>query len=64
MKTEADKINYLQGLFTTTYLADIINCHNLRGNTEINELTDIIAASIGSLTNPLKLSNIFNYKKI
>ncbi len=63
MKTEADKINYLQGLFTTTYLADIINRHHLRGNTEINELTDIIASSIGSLTNPLKLSNTFNSKK-
>lgn len=59
MQTQADKATYLTGLFDTTYLADIINRNNLRGNVEINELTDILASSIGSLTNPLKLSNTF-----
>ena len=63
MKSEADKAKYLQDLFATTYLADIINRNNLRGNVEINELTDILASSIGSLTNPLKLSNAFNSQK-
>ena len=63
MKTEADKAKYLQDLFATTYLADIVNRNNLRGNAEINELTDILASSIGSLTNPLKLSNTFNSQK-
>jgi predicted AAA+ superfamily ATPase len=59
METVADKAKYLTGLFDTTYLADIINRNNLRGNVEINELTDVLASSIGSLTNPLKLSNTF-----
>lgn len=59
METVADKAKYLKNLFKTTYLADIINRNNLRGNTEINELTDVLASSIGSLTNPLKLSNTF-----
>ena len=59
MQTQADKAAYLTNLFDTTYLADIINRNNLRGNVEINELTDILASSIGSLTNPLKLSNTF-----
>ena len=63
MTTEADKAKYLKDLFATTYLADIINRNNLRGNEEINELTDILASSIGSLTNPLKLSNTFNSEK-
>ena len=63
MKSEADKAKYLQDLFATTYLADIINRNNLRGNAEIGELTDILASSIGSLTNPLKLSNTFNSQK-
>ncbi len=63
MKSEADKAKYLQDLFATTYLADIVNRNNLRGNAEINELTDILASSIGSLTNPLKLSNTFNSQK-
>ena len=59
METVADKAKYLTNLFETTYLADIINRNNLRGNAEINELTDVLASSIGSLTNPLKLSNTF-----
>lgn len=63
MNSEADKAKYLKDLFATTYLADIINRHNLRGNAEINELTDVLASSIGSLTNPLKLSNTFNSQK-
>ena len=59
MQTQADKAKYLANLFEATYLADIINRNKLRGNVEINELTDILASSIGSLTNPLKLSNTF-----
>lgn len=59
METVSDKAKYLTSLFDTTYLADIINRNNLRGNVEINELTDVLASSIGSLTNPLKLSNTF-----
>ncbi|MCM1368467.1 MAG: ATP-binding protein [Roseburia sp.] len=63
MRSDADKIKYLTGLFETTYIADIINRHNLRGNAEINELTDILASSVGSPTNPLKLSNTFGSEK-
>lgn len=59
METVADKAKYLTSLFDTTYLADILNRNNLRGNAEMNELTDVLASSIGSLTNPLKLSNTF-----
>ena len=47
MQTQEDKAKYLTNLFETTYLADIINRNNLRGNAEINELTDILASSIG-----------------
>lgn len=63
MKTPEDKAKYLTNLFETTYFADIINRNNLRGNSEINELTDILASSIGALTNPLKLSNTFGSTK-
>ena len=63
MRTQEDKGKYLTNLFETTYLADIINRNNLRGNAEINELTDILASSIGSLTNPLKLSSAFGSTK-
>lgn len=58
-----DKARYLTGLFDTTYLADIVNRYNLRGNDEINELTNVIASTVGSLTNPSKLSNTFASEK-
>lgn len=63
MRTDEDKAKYLNGLFETTYLADIINRYRLRDKAEIDELTDILASSIGALTNPLKLSNTFNTQK-
>ena len=46
MQTQKDKAAYLTNLFAATYLADIINRNNLRGNVEINELTDILASSL------------------
>lgn len=63
METQEEKAKYLTNLFGATYLSDIINRNNLRGNSEINELTDVLASSIGSLTNPLKLSNTFGSVK-
>ena len=63
MQTQEDKAKYLTNLFETTYLADIINRNSLRGNAEIGELTNVLASSIGSLTNPLKLSNTFGSTK-
>ena len=63
METREEKAQYLTTLFSMTYLTDIINKNNLRRNAEINELTDILASSIGSLTNPLKLSNTFGSAK-
>ena len=63
MEAPEDKAKYLTSLFETTYLADIINRNGLRGNAEIGELTDVLASSIGSLTNPLKLSNTFGSVK-
>lgn len=63
LETPEEKAAYLTNLFETTYLADIINRNKLRGNAEIGELTDILASGIGSLTNPLKLSNTFSSVK-
>lgn len=57
------KVAYLQQLFAQTYLQDIINRYNLRGNEEIGELMNVIASSAGSLTNTLTLTNTFNSSK-
>ena len=54
-----DREQYLKNLFEQVYLTDIIGRYNLRGKTEISDLVNILASSVGSLTNPLRLSNTF-----
>lgn len=61
--TEEKKIRYLQGLFETVYLADIIDRHKIKNKHEMRELILFIASSIGSPCNPTKLSNTFNSVK-
>ena len=61
-----DKGEYLKNLFLEIYLKDIIDNNHIRKDESIlNDLLNIITSSIGSLTNPLKLSNTFkSLKKI
>lgn len=63
MKTSEQKSDYLKKLFNQVYLSDIENRHNIRGNQEINELTNVLASSVGSLTNPLRIANTFESEK-
>ncbi len=57
------KVSYLQALFSQTYFQDIVSRYNLRGNEEIEELMDVMASNIGTLTNPLTLTNTFISEK-
>lgn len=59
MKTEEQKVNYLTNLFKETYLKDIIERHNIKKNHELEDLVNILASSIGSLTNPPKIQATF-----
>ncbi len=63
MQTHEAKSNFLHNLFIETYLKDIINRNNLTNNNELKELVNIVSSSIGSLTNPTKLSNTFKSVK-
>lgn len=63
LKTDADKVAYLQRLFSETYLRDIVDRNKIKNEIEMGELIDIIASSIGSLTNPQKLENTFSSTK-
>lgn len=57
------KIDLLKNLFKETYINDIIGRHNIKNRDEFEELIDILASSIGSLTNPKKLTDTFKSKK-
>ena len=63
-KTSSEKSAYLKDLLTKTYVNDVIERNNLKGDIVIDNLVDILASSIGSLTNPLKLSNTFKSNNI
>ena len=59
MKTEEQKISYLTNLFKETYLKDIIERHHIEITQELEDLVNILASAIGSLTNPPKIEAIF-----
>jgi predicted AAA+ superfamily ATPase len=50
-------------LFEKTYITDIKERYNIKHDVELGELIDIIASSIGGLTNPTKLKNTFKTVK-
>lgn len=59
-----DKSEYLKNLFLEIYIEDILENQDIRKDESvINDLLNIISSSIGSLTNPLKLSNTFKTLK-
>lgn len=62
-KEPDDKAVYLTRLFARTYLTDIIDRHKIRSKDELDELVNILASAIGSLTNPSKLERTFKSEK-
>ena len=63
MATEQQKKSYLQQLFSNTYLIDIKERYSIRNDDDLEELIDVMASSIGSLTNPQKIANTFRSEK-
>ena len=63
-KKDELKAKYLRDLFSKVYLADIVERNSLRGDVVMDTLVNILASSVGSLTNPSKLANTFASKGI
>lgn len=63
LSTTDQKEEYLKSLFTETYLTDIRERYHIQDDGDLEELIDLIASSIGSLQNPLKLQNTFKSVK-
>jgi hypothetical protein len=59
MKTEEQKINYLTRLFEETYLKDIMERHHIEKPQELEDLVNVLASAIGSLTNVPKIEATF-----
>ena len=56
-KTDEAKIKYLADLFHEVYYKDIQERYNIEMPDVLDELTDVLCSSIGSLTNVAKIAN-------
>ena len=59
-KTDELKSKYLTDLCKKLYLKDIEDRHELYGDNVMETLVNILASSVGSLTNPSKLARTFS----
>ena len=58
-KTEEEKSKYLKDLFNQTYVKDIIERNNIQRIDVIDSIINMLASSVGSLTNPKKIYDTF-----
>ena len=62
-KSDEQKINYLNSLFNETSIKDIIERNDIKNIDVLEDILNIIPSSVGSLTNPNKLSDDFKLMK-
>ncbi|MBO5770224.1 MAG: ATP-binding protein [Spirochaetales bacterium] len=64
LNSHEEKSHYLKNLFNRTYIKDVLERHQVNNNAEVLEiLLNVLASSIGSLTNPMRLSNTFESER-
>jgi len=59
LESDEDKTQYLQSVYEATYLKDVIERNHLRNPEGMRTLTQVLASSIGSYTNPKRIENTF-----
>ncbi|MEG1287974.1 MAG: ATP-binding protein [Bacilli bacterium] len=59
LNTPEEKSKYLNSLFENTYINDIIERNGIQRGDILDLTINLLASSVGSLTNPLKLLNTF-----
>ena len=57
-RTPEQKVAYLQRLWNKTYLDDVVERHHVKNREALSALADALCSSVGSLTNPNRVSNI------
>lgn len=63
MDNDEDKINYLKTQLDNVYLRDIVNRYDIRSDSELAELLNVLASGMSSLTNPSKIEATFESSK-
>ncbi len=57
-RTPEQKVAYLQRLWIKTYLDDVVERHKVKNREALSALADTLCSSVGSLTNPNRISNV------
>lgn len=57
-RTPEQKVAYLQRLWNKTYLDDVVERNHVKNREALSALADALCSSIGSLTNPNRISNV------
>lgn len=58
-ETHEEKVELLNALFENTYISDIVLRYKIRNTDVLDELLNILASTVGGLTNATKLANTF-----
>ena len=56
--TPEQKVAYLQRLWNKTYLDDVVERNHVKNREALSDLADALCSSVGSLTNPNRISNV------
>ena len=59
MNSDERKMSYLKEQQKNVYVNDVVERNNIKNDSELVSLIEIISSNIGSLTNPKKLSDTF-----
>ena len=59
MSNDERKMNYLKEQQKNVYINDVVERNNIKNDSELITLVEIISSTIGSLSNPKKLSDTF-----
>ncbi|MDO4266188.1 MAG: ATP-binding protein [Eubacteriales bacterium] len=60
---DAAKMTYLSSLFPEVYLKDIVERKHIKREDVLSAILDLLCSSVGSLTNPTRISDTINTKQ-
>ena len=63
METDKQKTEYLDSLFRNVYLNDVLDRNKIRNSDMLDDLVNVLASSIGALTNPTNIANTYRSVK-
>ena len=63
LEDDRDKKDYLSSLYNELYVRDIVERNGIKREDVLNDILDLLASQIGSLTNPTNIANAISSAK-